>query len=176
MWMTWHWTIGALDVHLFTISFLFKSLIHTYDVSMKARSMGHIAVKLYIKWQKRTLKTTTKNSSHKCCATTLCNNRSDNMKDLTFLCFSEGTLSKVSFSPVHFPTHFHLKQLLQEYLLVSIFLPLNHKSFLFSPPNLLFWSLREIWWVLGLAFMLTSKVCMHNWMRLFLKLFIPSPF
>ena len=130
MWMTWHWTIGALDVHLFTLSFLFKSLIPTYDVSMKARSMGHIAIKLYIecfhsrgqhickfigtikivcirkefnshrtglghqhgrrfivlghqygrrdvmwkhsiKWQKRTLKTTTKHSSHKCCAAAL---------------------------------------------------------------------------------------------------------
>ena len=81
----------------------FRHSIHTYEVSMKARPKGHIAIKLY-KVEESHPTTTTKNSFHKCYVAALCNNRSDNSKDLMF----EGSLPKVSFSTVHFPTHIHL--------------------------------------------------------------------
>ena len=77
--------------------------IHTYEVGMKARPKGHIAIKLY-KVEESHPTTTTKNSFHKCYVAALCNNRSDNSKDLMF----QGSLPKVSFSTVHFPTHIHL--------------------------------------------------------------------
>ena len=55
---------------------------------MKARSKCHITIKLY-KLEEAHPTTKTKNTSHKCCAAALCNNRSDNRKDLTFHVFSE---------------------------------------------------------------------------------------
>ena len=50
---------------------------------MKARSKGHIAIKLH-KLEEAHPTTKTKNTSHKCCAAALCNDRSDNRKVLTF--------------------------------------------------------------------------------------------
>ena len=60
----------------------------TLDVRIKARLKGCIEIKLY-RVAEAQLTTTTKNSSHKCCAAELCNNRSDNSKDLTFQVFSK---------------------------------------------------------------------------------------
>ena len=59
------------------------------DVSKKARPKGHIAIKLY-NVAKAHPTTTTRNNSHKCSAAALCNNRSDNRKDLTFHVFPKN--------------------------------------------------------------------------------------
>ena len=56
--------------------------------NMKARLKGHIAIRLY-KLEEAHPTTKTKNTSHKCCAAALCNNRSDNRKGLTFHVFSK---------------------------------------------------------------------------------------
>ena len=66
----------------------------TLDVSMKARPRGYIEIKLY-KVAEAHLTITTKNSSHKCCAAALCNNRSGNRKDLTFHVFSKDPYRRI---------------------------------------------------------------------------------
>ena len=66
---------------------LCRSRCSTYGgVGMKARPKGSIAIKLY-KVAEAYPTTTTKHSFHKCCAAALCNNRSDNRKDLTLHVF-----------------------------------------------------------------------------------------
>ena len=49
---------------------------------MNARPQGHVAIRLY-KVAEAHPTNTTKNSSPKCCAANLCNNRPDDRKDLT---------------------------------------------------------------------------------------------
>ena len=80
----------------------------TLDVSMKARPKGCIEIKFY-KVAEVHLTTTTKKSSHKCCAVALCNNRSDNRKAWTFYLFPKDILlPKVRFSTFQFPPQVHL--------------------------------------------------------------------
>ena len=64
-----------------------RSRCYTYGgVSMKAKPRGHIAITLYKKAEAHAT-TTTKHSFHNCYTAALCNNRSDNRKDLTLHVF-----------------------------------------------------------------------------------------
>ena len=98
---------------------------------MKARPKGHIAIRLF-KVPKEHL-TTTKNSSQKCCAAALCNNRSDNRIIYFQTIFAEGQF-------LHCPIS-NARSFTVTAPGISLgvnYKSLNHKLFLFSPLYLLF--------------------------------------
>ena len=78
---------------------------HLWRKHERTRPKGHNAIKLY-KRAKVHPTTTTKHSSHKCCAAALFNNRSDNSKDWTFHVFPKNSCRRL-ISPLS-TAHVHL--------------------------------------------------------------------
>ena len=77
---------------------LFRATIHTYDLSMKARTKCHIAIRLYKIAEVHLTTTTKKNIFHQCCSAVLCNNRSDSMKDLMCVMMCQGSSCLLSYA------------------------------------------------------------------------------
>ena len=81
---------------------LWSSYIRTYDVSMKSRPKGHIAVKS----SEAHPKTSSKNTSHNVTLLRFCNNRSDNRKDLTLRVFPKDFCRRLVFPLTTFQSTF----------------------------------------------------------------------